>query len=107
MATAQAPPDISARLQHFAEERFFLEGRARGAYETIQHRLGWPTPWERLDQRVRDAYIEMVEQIETSDYFDDAVEEAMDAALEDADPLCPTCERVLQCPDCGPKVMRT
>jgi hypothetical protein len=91
-------------VQCAATERFLLADRAKAAFETIQFRLNWPTPWERLDQRVRDAYIEMVNQIETSDYFEDAVEEAMDAALEDAPPICPECERVLQCPDCGPKV---
>jgi hypothetical protein len=105
MATTAIPIDAGhRRVQKAAEDRFLLESRARAALETIQFRLGWPTPWERLNQRVRDAYIEMVDQIETSDYFDDAVEKAMDAALEDAPPICPECKRVLQCPDCGPKV---
>ena len=86
-----------------AERRFVLENPSREAFEIMQHRLGWPTPWERVEHRVRDAFIEMVSQIEDSDYFDEAVEEAMEAALEDGDQFCPECKARLVCQTCNPK----
>ena len=80
IVTRRAPDALTTAA---AIARTLLEARAQLAYEIFAYRSGGKSPWEHCSQTTRDAFIRMVQW------------------LDSAEPTCSQCHEPIWCHKCA------